>query len=509
MKKQISNINTEYGWLNTDKSYSIKDLAGKIVLLDFWTLGCINCQHIIPDLKRLEDEYSKELVVIGVHSAKFTSEKKINNIRKAILKFGIEHPVVNDADFRVWKSYGVRAWPTVVLIAPDGKVIGQSAGEGFYEIIKENIDRLIKEYGDQINRNVIAFQLEKEERSILRFPSKMISPPLTPPKGGRTAHPLNQPDGKSGGKIPPLGRTMSSGHRASPVGGGAVIYISDSGHNRILKINKEGKILEIIGSGKKGFDDGGYVQATFYEPHGLALKDQTLYVADSKNNAIRRIDLQNKKVETIAGDGTLGNYPEHSGWNVNVKPNSPWDLLIEGNDMYIANAGNHQILRMDLSNNHVYRFAGSGREALTNGNLEECAFNQPSGLTKIGNILYVADAEASAIRAINLEANTVKTPFGKGLFEFGDKDGNVEEALLQHCVGVANKAGKIYIADTYNGKVKILDLEKGKISTFIAGLNEPNDITFINDEMWISDTNNHRVIKVNMETNEKSIVNIK
>ncbi|MCH8318449.1 MAG: hypothetical protein IIA88_08110, partial [Bacteroidetes bacterium] len=143
------------------------------------------------------------------------------------------------------------------------------------------------------------------------------------------------------------------------------------------------------------------------------------------------------------------------------------------------------------------------------GDLKGCAFNQPSGLTQIGNILYVADAEASAIRAINLEANTVKTPFGKGLFEFGDKDGDVEEALLQHCVGVANKAGKIYIADTYNGKVKILDLEKGSISTFIAGLNEPNDILFIDDEMWISDTNNHRVIKVNMETNEKSIVNIK
>jgi thiol-disulfide isomerase/thioredoxin/flagellar basal body rod protein FlgG len=461
-------INTPYGWLNTDKPYSLKDFRGKIVLLDFWTFGCINCQHIIPDLKRLEKEYEKELVVIGVHSAKFESEKTNNNIRKAILKFGIEHPVVNDADYQVWESYGVKAWPTITLISPDGKVVGQRSGEGVYPVAKKSIDNLIKQYGDKINREPISFKLEKasEASSVVKFPSKMVSD--------------------------------EAGN----------IWIADSGNNRIVKINKSGKILEVIGNGEQGFTNGDFTSATFYEPHGLALKGNTLYIADSKNNAIRKADLSGKKVETAAGNGEMGYYFLNDKWDTPVNPNSPWDLLIDGELMYIANAGNHQVLKMNLATQQVTRFAGSGREALTNGTLREAAFNQPSGLTKIGNNLYVADSEASAVRAIDLQKNTVATPVGKGLFDFGDKDGDVDDALLQHCVGVTANKGKIYIADTYNGKVKVLDLKNERISTLVAGLNEPNDILFIDDEMWITDTNNHQLIKVNLQNNQKSLVSI-
>jgi thiol-disulfide isomerase/thioredoxin len=461
-------INTPYGWLNTEKSYTLKDFRGKIVLLDFWTFGCINCQHIIPDLKRLEKEYEKELVVIGVHSAKFESEKTSNNIRKAILKFGIEHPVVNDADFKVWESYGVKAWPTITLISPDGKVVGQRSGENVYPVAKKSIDNLIKQYGDKINRQPIKFTLEKsaEANSIVRFPSKMVSD--------------------------------ENGH----------IWLADSGNNRLIKINKAGKIVEVIGKGEQGFADGDFTTATFYEPHGLAIKGNTLYIADSKNNAIRKADLINKKVETVAGDGEMGYYFLNDQWDTPVKPNSPWDLLIDGQVMYIANAGNHQVLKMELATNKVTRFAGSGREALTNGSLRESGFNQPSGLTKIGNILYVADPEASAVRAIDLQKGVVTTPVGKGLFDFGDKDGAVDVALLQHCVGVTAREGKIYIADTYNGKVKVLDLKNERLNTVAAGLNEPNDIIFLDNEMWVTDTNNHQLVKVNLKSSEKNIVNI-
>lgn len=461
-------INTEHGWLNTDRPYTLKDFRGKIVLLDFWTFGCINCQHIIPDLKKLEKEYEKELVVIGVHSAKFESEKTSNNIRKAILKFGIEHPVINDADFKVWESYGIKAWPTITLISPDGKVVGQRSGEGVYPVTKKSIDNLIKQYGDKINREPISFKLEKasEASSVVKFPSKMVSD--------------------------------ESGN----------IWLADSGNNRIIKITKTGKILEVIGKGEQGFEDGDFTNATFYEPHGLAIKGNMLYIADSKNNSIRKADLISKKVETVAGDGEMGYYFLNDKWDTPVKPNSPWDLLIDGELMYIANAGNHQVLKMDLTSNKVTRFAGSGREALTNGNLREAAFNQPSGLTKIGSTLYVADPEASAVRTIDLQSKIVATPVGKGLFDFGDKDGDVDEALLQHCVGVTANNGKIYIADTYNGKIKVLDLKNERISTLVAGLNEPNDLLFIDNEMWITDTNNHQLIKVNIKNTEKSVVNI-
>ena len=461
-------INTKHGWLNTDKSWSIKDFKGKIILLDFWTFGCINCQHIIPDLKRLEKEYPNELVVIGVHSAKFDAEKSSQTIRKAILKFGIEHPVVNDADYEVWDQYAVRAWPTVVLINPNLKIEGVHSGEGVYETVKPYMEKVVKEFEGKINTKPIAFQLEKDkvENSQLSFPSKFIE--------------------DTNGDI----------------------YLADSGHNRILKINKSGKILEIIGNGKEGLSDGDFASATFYEPHGLALTGNKLYIADSKNNVIRLADLKTKTVKTIAGDGEMGYYFLDKDWDVPVKPNSPWDLLIDGEQMYIANAGNHQILRMDLKTNKVYRFAGSGREALTDGSSRESAFNQPSGLTKIGNILYVADSEASAVRAIDLEKQVVTTPMGRGLFIFGDKDGDVETALLQHCVGVQEHENDVYIADTYNGKIKKLNLKTEKLSTVVAGLNEPNDLKFFGNTMWISDTNNHQLIKIDLNSNKKELVKV-
>jgi len=459
-------INTRHGWLNTDKAYKLSDFRGKIVLLDFWTLGCINCQHIIPDLNQLEAEYPEELVVIGVHSAKFDAEKAQNAIRKAILKFGIKHPVVNDADFEIWRQYAINAWPTVTLIDPNGNVIGQKAGEGIYEIVKPNIDSLIAEYGDKLNRAVFPFRPEEGLDTTLRFPAKLIAGPSD------------------------------------------TIFLSDSGHNRILQISAEGKVLEIIGNGEKGFENGNYQEASFNEPHGLALKGDILYVADAKNNAIRLIDLVEKVVTTAAGTGELDYYFYQERWNEPVNPNSPWDLVIDQDTMYIASAGNHQILKMDLRTEVVTRFAGNGREALTNGPLKEASFNQPSGLALQDKYLYIADAEASAIRRLDLEAGAITTLIGWGLFDFGDQDGAADTALLQHAVGISVVDNTLYIADTYNGKIKALDLTKKRVKTIMAGLEEPNDVKFILGYLWVTDTHHHQLLKVNLETGEKHLVPI-
>jgi thiol-disulfide isomerase/thioredoxin len=460
-------INTRHGWLNTDRSYSLKDFRGKIVLLDFWTFGCINCQHILPDLKRLEKEYARELVIIGVHSAKFDAEKRQNAIRQAILKFGIEHPVVNDADFEVWKQYAINAWPTVTLIDPDGKVVGQKPGEGIYDIIKPHLDDLIETFADKLDREPFRFRPEPAPTSALKFPSKLISDP--------------------------------EGH----------LYLSDSGHNRILRLNTSGQLLEIIGSGQQGFEDGSFEAASFHEPHGLALHGKFLYVADAKNNAIRKVDLQQKQVKTIAGTGELSYYFFYEEVGVPVNPNSPWDLAIDGNQLYIASAGNHQILRLDLETEKVYRFAGTGREALADGTLAEAAFNQPSGLALLDRTLYVADPEASAVRALHLDKGTVTTLIGRGLFEFGDEDGDFDEAYLQHCMGITTHGNTLYLADTYNGKVKELNLGKERIRTVVAGLEEPNDVLFHQNFLWITNTNAHQLWKVNLQTGEREIVTIK
>lgn len=459
-------LDTKQGWVNTRKTYKLEDFRGKLVLLDFWTFGCINCQHIVPDLQRLEEEYPKELVVIGIHSGKFKHEQESLKIKEAILKFGIRHPVINDADYTLWNAYAVRAWPTLVLIAPNGRVIGQHAGEGVYQVVQPYLEQLKEEYAGSLRREVFPFQYIQPEPkdSPLSFPSKLIA-------------------GEDG-----------------------TIWCSDSGHNRVLQLSAEGKILCRIGGEEQGFKDGSFSACSFYEPHGLALEDNLLYIADTKNNTLRVADLKSRKVNTLAGTGKLDYYFFEERWNEAVLPNSPWDLLIYQNTLYIASAGNHQILQMDLQEQQVKRFAGTGREALANGSLREAAFNQPSGLSHIGDTLYVADAEASAIRAIDLQEKLVYTPLGKGLFDFGDADGDVEDALLQHNLGITAKDGLLFIADTYNGKIRQFDLYKERVKTLVAGLNEPNDLLFVGDELWVSDTHNHQLLKINLRKQSKKVV---
>ncbi|MBC5993857.1 thioredoxin-like domain-containing protein [Pontibacter cellulosilyticus] len=460
-------IDTEYGWLNTDRAWSIKDFKGKIVLLDFWTFGCINCQHIVPDLKQLEEEYVDVLVVIGVHSAKFDAEKDNQTIEQAIRKFGIEHPVVNDADYKIWNYYGVRAWPTIVLIDPNGKVIGQHAGEGVYDTVRPYIQKLKEEFKEQLNHEPFEFKSSPKQSEGLYFPSKLIC------------------DEENN------------------------IYLADSGNNRILKLDQQGQVLEVIGSGEQGFNNGGYADATFYEPHGMVIHGNTLYIADAKNNAIRKVDLKHRMVNTAAGTGELEYYFLDDKLNELVNPNSPWDLLLYHDSLFIASAGNHQILRMDLETEQVYRFAGTGREALTDGTLREAAFNQPSGLAHNGHVLYVADAEASAIRTVNLKTGMVLTPLGRGLFDFGDADGHIDDALLQHCVGLEIIDSDVYIADTYNGKIKVLDLSRNRVYTLASGLSEPNDLIFLNGKLWVTSTNSHQLFKVDLNTGEKQEVKVK
>lgn len=456
-------LHTKFGWLNSDKEYSLKDFRGKFVLLDFWTFGCINCQHILPDLKRLEQEFAEELVVIGVHSAKFDAEKSTETLRKAIQKFGIEHPVINDADFSIWRHYAVNAWPTIVLIDPAGKVVGQRAGEGVYNVVKPNLDLILKDFEGKINREIFHFRREEPDGNVLRFPSKILADNDT-------------------------------------------VFVADSGNNRILKLDRNGTILEKIGSGKEGFGNGSFEEASFFEPHGLARYKDFLYVADTKNNAIRKVDLKAGKVETAAGSGELGQYYGGEKWGVPVDPNSPWDLMVKDDTLYIANAGNHQILQMNLRTEVVTRYAGTGAEALVDGTLHDSAFNQPSGLALAGDKLYVADAEASAVRCVDLINGSVNTLLGRGLFDFGDLDGDATVATLQHIVGLTEKEGCLFLADTYNGKIKVFHIENKKVRTLAGGFQEPNDVEFVGKDLWVSSTNSHELYRVDVETGEKQLI---
>ncbi|HKS08410.1 MAG TPA: thioredoxin-like domain-containing protein [Pyrinomonadaceae bacterium] len=472
------------GWLNTDKPLSIAALKGKIILLDFWTYGCINCIHIIPDLKKLEAKYANQLVVIGVHSAKFQNEKETENIRRIILRYEIEHPVYNDSEYAVWSSYGVRAWPTQVLIDPAGYVIGMASGEGNYEVIDQAIAKLVEEFRKRGELNEQPLNLALERAKVgdlpLAFPGKILADAATDR-----------------------------------------LFITDSNHNRIVITKLDGTLIDTIGTADAGHTDGAFDKATFNRPQGLALSGDNLYVADTENHLIRRVNLKTRTVETIAGTGEQTREYFKSGPGTTVALSSPWDLQLVGQTLYIAMAGPHQIWKLDLDKNEVSTFAGSGREARIDGPLRESAFAQPSGLAVIDQTLYVADSESNIIRGIDLNTGQVKTLVGGDLFEFGDEDGTGDDVRLQHPLGLLAYGDKLLIADTYNHKIKQLDPGKrrvtslfgtgkpGQVDGFSSSFYEPGGLAFANDKLYIADTNNHAIRVVDLRTKQASTLRLK
>ena len=471
------------GWLNTDKPLSLAALKGKFVLLDFWTYGCINCIHIIPDLKKLEAKYANQLVVIGVHSAKFQNEKETENIRRIILRYEIEHPVYNDADFNVWQEYGVRAWPTQVLIDPAGYVVGTVSGEGNYDVIDNAISQLSVEFRKrgELNEQPLSLVLERAKVGDLplAFPGKVLA---------------DQNNDR--------------------------LYISDSNHNRLVVTKLDGTLVETIGTGAAGVDDGPFAKATFYRPQGLALGGDRLYVADTSNHLIRAVNLKTRTVETVAGTGTQTHEYFKEGDARSIALSSPWDLQLVGQTLYIAMAGPHQIWQLDLDTNRVSTFAGSGREARLDGPLLKSGFAQPSGVVSDGKELYVADSESNIIRAIDLAAGQVKTLVGGDLFEFGDVDATGDEVRLQHPLGLALYGDKVLIADTYNHKIKELDPKRQRVTTLLgtgkpgqvdgksAQFYEPAGLSIAGEKLYIADTNNHAIRVVDLKTRVTSTLKI-
>ncbi len=471
-------------WLNISRPLTLADLKGKVVLLDFWTYCCINCMHIIPDLRKLEAKYPKELVVIGVHSAKFQNEREAENIRQAILRYEIEHPVINDSNFALWQAYGARAWPTLMLIDPEGNIVGSDTGEGHYEILDKLIGKLVSDFRSKnlINEKPIPLSLEKYKQgpSLLSFPGKILA---------------DEPSNR--------------------------LFIADSNHNRIVIVSLEGEVLDITGNGEIGRGDGTFKDASFHHPQGMALQGDNLYVADTENHLIRKLDLKSKIVTTIAGTGKQAAFMDTGGMGTFSPMNSPWDLVYVEGKLYIAMAGAHQIWEMDLKTAVFQPFAGSGREGCIDGLLDKSALAQPSGITASGSRLYFADSEVSAIRSVDTKENRVKTIVGQDLFVFGDVDGKGKEVRLQHPLGVANYNNLVYVADTYNHKIKVINPVDNTCITFAGDgqpgfidgkeprFYEPGGLSIARNKLYVADTNNHAVRVLDMKTKEVSTLQIK
>jgi DNA-binding beta-propeller fold protein YncE len=308
------------------------------------------------------------------------------------------------------------------------------------------------------------------------------------------------------------------------------ILIADSTHHRIVVTDMNGKKIDIAGMGQPGRTNGAFDRAQFDDPQGMAIREDIVYVADRKNNTIRRLDLKTRMVSTVAGNGRQAPVLKNvGGYAPEVALNSPWDLWLDGNRLFIAMAGSHQIWVLKLKESIITPAVGAGGENLLDGPPATALFAQPSGLTSDGKNLYVADCEVSAIRKVPMDLlGKVETLVGRGLFDFGDRDGpgklpegsdqKDKEALLQHAVGVAYHDGKVYVADTYNSKIKTIDLKTGMVTTFFDGitkdgksplLNEPMGLSIAGDTLYVADTNAHRIQMINLKTSDIKTLELK
>ena len=480
---QAPDFPADYTWINTPEPLSFQhQLKGQVVLLDFWTYGCINCIHLIPTEERLLHHFSKQpFEIIGVESAKFTNEAIASHVRDAVLRYGITNPVVVDQNMTIWNMYGVNAWPTLVLVDASGHEVGSVAGEAGYHALKR----------------IIAKTIAADRKA-----------------GTLAAHPLNLPVQhtlvSAGGLLFP-GKIIADSkiHR---------LFIADTGHNRIVETTWPDalgrcKLVSLFGNGRCGHVDGRARQAEFNAPQGLAVNDGALYVADTMGEYIRKINLQTGNVSTVLGNGHEVYDTTGGGVGTQQGINSPWDLVARGHTLYIAMAGEHQLWRENLLTHRASALAGTGGEGLQNGPADQAMLAQPSGLMLNGNILYFADSENSAVRGLNLKTMKVFTVIGHGLFDFGDKNGGPNTALLQHDLGVAMLGNNILVADTYNDKLRLINPATRMVSTYAGDgkpgtgkpggplkLNEPGGLNVSGHDIFVADTNNQRIVEMNAVT---------
>jgi thiol-disulfide isomerase/thioredoxin len=450
------------GWINTGgKKLTLADLRGRLVVLDFWTFCCVNCLHVLDELRELEEKHRDTVVIVGVHSPKFVHEAEHQAVVDAVERYGVEHPVLDDPELATWKQYAVRAWPTLVVIDPEGYVVAQHAGEGHAHAIERLVEELEAEHTAKgtLRRGDGPYVAPEPEPTVLRFPGKALA--------------------LSGGNL----------------------LVSDTTRHQLVELAEDGEtVVRRIGSGARGLVDGTAEAAGFNEPQGLTLLDaNTVVVADTVNHALRTVDLVTGAVGTLAGTG--GQWWQGaptSGPAREVDLSSPWDVALFGGKVWIAMAGVHQLWTYDPATGTVGAAAGTRNEGLVDGPGPEAWFAQPSGLAATADRLWLADSETSALRWVDRDG-TVHTAVGTGLFDFGHRDGAAEQALLQHPLGVtALPDGSVAISDTYNHALRRYDPATGEVTTLATDLREPSDAVLVGDDIVVVESARHRLTRLRL-----------
>ncbi|MFC6065047.1 NHL domain-containing thioredoxin family protein [Streptomyces ochraceiscleroticus] len=450
------------GWLNTgDKDLTLSDLRGRIVVLDFWTFCCVNCLHVLDELRELEERHRDTVVIVGVHSPKFVHEAEHQAVVDAVERYEVEHPVLDDPELATWKQYAVRAWPTLVVIDPEGYVVAQHAGEGHAHAIEKLVEEL---------------EAEHEAKGTLRRGDG----PYVPPE--------------------PVATDLRFPGKALQLPGGSFL-VSDTTRHQLVELDGDGEsVLRRIGTGERGLADGPAERAAFSEPQGLALlPGGKVIVADTVNHALRLFDPETGEVGTVAGTGKQwwqGSPTEGPAREVDLS--SPWDVAYFDGRVWIAMAGVHQLWTYDPETGTVRAAAGTTNEGLVDGPAAEAWFAQPSGLAATEDRLWIADSETSAVRWIDREG-VVHTAVGTGLFDFGHRDGAADQALLQHPLGVtALPDGSVAVSDTYNHALRRYDPATGEVTTLATDLREPSDAVLVGDDIVVVESARHRLTRLRL-----------
>ncbi len=462
-------------WLNTSGPLSIGELKGQVVLLHFWNLFSPECHGSVHEVVRLEEMFAgRPFSVIGIHSSRYGGAVRSVSVTSAIERFGIRHPVIIDNNFDLWNIYGISLWPSYIIIDSSGTVVGAVSGEGKMQALEKAIARALDDGAG--NGTLASAPLPRAEApardSLLSFPGK-------------------------------LEFDRDRGH----------LFVSDTGHNRLIHLELQdvnAKVLNIFGSGDRGFSDGSADRASFSSPLGLSYARDTLYVADSGNHAVRAVTIPGGTVSTIAGTGKQGYLHTFNGNPLKISLNMPSDIANDGVYLYISMAGLNQVWQLDIENSYIGNLVGSGMEGMADRPFSNATLAKPCGLALRDRRLYIADSGTSSLRCADLSTSMVTTSIGVGLFDFGYVDGHFTDARMLHCQGLDTAGEKVFIADTFNSAVRYADLlgsiirsvisdRQGSTFRVVPGrpgadpLFEPGDVVYYNGRLYIADTGNHRI----------------
>jgi Thioredoxin-like/NHL repeat len=469
--KMAVELSDKLDWLNADPQ-TISAHRGRVVALLFWNASSVYCHNALADMFQLQRKHPENLSVLAIHVPKFAAELEQKTLLDAVNRLDIQLPVANDTQWTAWQHYDIQSWPSVVLIDSNGAIAGQFSGDDCRKDIESRLSALLAEM-----------------------------PYATSPK------PKNL-------KAKPKPKVFSALH--SPCGlliHNNLLYIADTGHNRILECGFDGRVKRVFGNGLPLYLDGMSTEASFNRPMAMSVAREYLYVADTGNHAIRRVRLMDGFIDSLLGNGKPGQSEDKTvGMFHEVQLNNPSSVSVEQDILVVADSGNNCLRMFNLANKAFSTLVGSGSLGLLDGVGLRAEMAHPLALSGSKNYLYVAEGSSSSIRTAAVPEGRVNTLIGHGLYQYGKEDGLRKSAALQHpsAIAVDEKRGVVWIADAYNHKIRALNMVSNMLSTvpMTQTLSNPCALALDDESLWIADSASSQIHRYFIETEYLSRISI-